>query len=84
MNRRRTTIAAIVIALAATYWITRSPSVQTVPVAQAAYVASRDRDSFHRASCGSGRRIKEQNKVGYASRADAVADGHRPCKVCKP
>lgn len=48
------------------------------------FVASIKREPFHRKSCRWAKKIATHNLVGYASRADAIADGHRPCKICRP
>jgi hypothetical protein len=48
------------------------------------YVASVLREPFHKSSCRWASKITQPNLTGYDSKADAVADGHRPCKVCKP
>ena len=42
------------------------------------------REPFHRSSCKWAQKIAPENLVGYDSREDAIKDGHRPCKVCKP
>jgi len=48
------------------------------------YVASKYSKVFHRPDCSWALRIKPKNKVIYRSKDDAIRDGRRPCKVCKP
>lgn len=54
------------------------------PAREKPFVASVLREPFHRADCKWAAKIHEGNLVGYDTREDAIADGHRPCKVCKP
>ena len=48
------------------------------------YVASVNKEPFHRISCRWAQKISPKNVVYYNTREEAVQDGHRPCKVCKP
>ena len=48
------------------------------------YLASVLREPFHRPDCRWAAKISEANLAGYTTRDDAIADGHRPCKVCRP
>ena len=48
------------------------------------YVASKRSKVFHRLDCKMAQRICPMNLTGYKTRADAVKDGKRPCKICKP
>lgn len=48
------------------------------------YIASRMRQPFHYISCRWVRDILKSNMVYYETRDDAIQDGHRPCKTCKP
>lgn len=48
------------------------------------YVASINKEPFHRISCRWAQKILPKNAVYYNTREEAVQDGHRPCKVCKP
>jgi hypothetical protein len=66
--------------------------VQTEPVkspihtaqAEYKYVASKNSKVFHRPDCSSAKRISAHNLVTYRTRAEAINDGKRPCKICKP
>ncbi len=49
------------------------------------YVASRGKGSkFHRPTCRFAGTIKENNRVFFSSREDAIKSGYEPCKICKP
>jgi hypothetical protein len=48
------------------------------------FVASKNSSVFHRADCPSAQKIAQRNLVTYATRAEAIAAGKRPCKSCQP
>lgn len=48
------------------------------------YVASINKEPFHRISCRWAQKILPKNTVYYNTREEAIQDGHRPCKVCRP
>lgn len=48
------------------------------------FVASKDGGKYHRSSCRMAKKIKPENKVAYASKAEAEKDGKAPCGICKP
>lgn len=53
--------------------------------ASAAYIGNINSAIFHYEDCRlGGSRIKEENRVYFDTREEAIADGYRPCKVCKP
>jgi hypothetical protein len=60
----------------------------TKPVKQqaveAAFVASKNSQVFHKASCSSAKRISPNNLVSYATRDEAIAAGKKPCERCNP
>jgi len=39
---------------------------------------------FGRLDCTSGMRMKKENRVFFLTWKDAIAEGYRPCKLCKP
>jgi methylphosphotriester-DNA--protein-cysteine methyltransferase len=39
---------------------------------------------FGRLDCKSGMRMKKENRVFFLDLEDAVREGYRPCKKCKP
>jgi hypothetical protein len=48
------------------------------------FIASRNSEIFHKASCSSAKRISSNNLVSYATRDEAIAAGKRPCERCNP
>jgi hypothetical protein len=60
----------------------------TKPVKQqaveATFVASKNSQVFHKASCPSAKRISPNNLVSYVTRDEAIAAGKRPCERCNP
>ena len=52
--------------------------------AKTAYVASANREPFHKITCRWADRISSRNLQTFATREQAIKAGHRPCKVCKP
>ncbi len=51
---------------------------------EVAYVASVNRELFHRPDCKWAQRISSANLQTFKTREEAIKAGHRPCKVCKP
>lgn len=39
---------------------------------------------FGRLDCRSGMRIKKENRVFFLTWDDAIEQGYRPCKICRP
>ena len=60
------------------------PASQQQPQSDSMFVSSKNSKIFHKPDCSSAARISKENLVGYNSRADALAAGKRPCKICKP
>lgn len=56
----------------------------SIAAASGPYVASKLREPFHYTLCKWAKKIDPENTVYYQTREAAIADGHRPCKVCKP
>jgi len=52
--------------------------------AGAAYVGSAQSDKFHYLSCRWAGKIKDENRICFASKSAAVAYGYVACGVCKP
>jgi hypothetical protein len=48
------------------------------------YAGYRRGKIFGRLDCGSGMRMKKENRVFFLAWADAIAEGYRPCKNCRP
>lgn len=49
-----------------------------------AYVGNRNTKKFHYAECSSVSDMKDNNKVFFDNRNDAVSKGFTPCKRCNP
>jgi cytochrome c5 len=60
------------------------PAPAAAPAAAGAIVANKDSKVFHKAGCKSVGKMKETNKVPFASAAEAQKAGYKPCKECKP
>lgn len=50
----------------------------------AEYIANARTGVFHRADCQYVAKMNSDNEVKYESRNDAIDDGYRPCKKCRP
>ncbi|HOV77008.1 MAG TPA: Ada metal-binding domain-containing protein [Sedimentisphaerales bacterium] len=63
-----------------------SPPSPQVAQSESAYpfVASKSSDVFHRSDCRWAQNISGDNRLGYKTREEAVQNGKRPCKSCKP
>ncbi|MBN2315870.1 MAG: hypothetical protein JXM79_18220 [Sedimentisphaerales bacterium] len=48
------------------------------------YIASNSSDIFHKPDCRWAKNISPENLVTYTNREQAIKDGKRPCKWCKP
>ena len=48
------------------------------------FVGSKNSNKFHNPSCTWAQRIKPENRVYFASVAEAEKAGYVPCKICKP
>lgn len=48
------------------------------------YIGNSNSHVFHKSDCGSAGTMKEENKVLFKNRDDAVKSGYKPCKRCNP
>lgn len=55
-----------------------APAVETV------YYANMSSKKFHRPSCSSARKLKQENLYLCESRDRLIAEGYTPCSRCKP
>lgn len=63
---------------------TEDTLMQVAPAATTGtYVASRIGTKFYLPTCATAKRIKEENKVWFATREDAIAAGYQPAANCK-
>lgn len=51
--------------------------------AEGGYVASKSGTKYHLPWCGSAKQIKEENKIWFATKAEAEAAGYTPAANCK-
>ena len=48
------------------------------------YIGNKKSHVFHWNTCSSVNKMNEKNKVGLASREEAIDQGYRPCGICNP
>lgn len=48
------------------------------------YCGNKNTKVFHKSTCGSVSRMKEENKEFFSDRAAYISNGYTPCKRCKP
>lgn len=61
----------------------KEPTKKAAEVKSSDFVASSEGDTYHVAGCSMAKRIKKENMVKFASKADAIKAGYsNPCKVC--
>jgi len=48
------------------------------------YCANKNSKIFHKSSCGSVSKMKDENKEFYSDRAELISKGYNPCKSCSP
>jgi hypothetical protein len=61
-----------------------APKAEAKPAPAAAFVGNKDSKTFHKADCKMAAKMKPENKVTFATKAEAEKAGFKPCKVCKP
>jgi phosphatidylserine/phosphatidylglycerophosphate/cardiolipin synthase-like enzyme len=54
------------------------------PAISTGFVASKNSQVFHRPECESAAKISEKNLMHYATRAEAIQAGRKPCHECNP
>ncbi len=63
--------------------VPRAPVTAPVPEGPKVYVASKSGTKYYLPSCGSVKRIKEENKVWFSTKAEAEAAGYEPSTACR-
>lgn len=53
-------------------------------VKEAVYIGNKNSKKFHRMDCEGAARMKEENKVSFKSREEALRNGYSPCSLCNP
>jgi len=72
------------VATDANKWWEKDPLAETSQTVQYSYVASAQREVFHKPSCRWAKKISRSNLIVFKTRDEAIKSGRRPCKVCKP
>lgn len=63
---------------------TAKPSTGTSSIAEAMYIGNSSSLKFHTPGCSAAEKISDANKVGFATREDAINAGYDSCGICKP
>ncbi len=61
-----------------------APAKAAPAPAATGFVGNKDSKLCHRADCKAVAKMKDANKVSFASAADAQKAGYKACKMCKP
>jgi hypothetical protein len=61
----------------------KEPVEMPAPATAGSYVASKTGTKYYLPWCGTANRIKEENKVWFATKAEAEAAGYEPAANCK-
>lgn len=64
--------------------IKRTPSKKAAKQDKQKYASVKNGKTFHLSSCTMLLRQDSKNYIHYKTRAQALARGHRPCRVCNP
>jgi|GEM_PF-1968868 len=59
------------------------PEAKPAPVA-GGFLGNKDSKTLHKADCKLAAKMKAENKVVFATKAEAEKAGYKACKVCKP
>jgi hypothetical protein len=58
------------------------PKAAPAPAASG-FVGNKDSKIYHKADCKTAAKMKAENKMSFASKAEAEKAGYKACKVCK-
>jgi hypothetical protein len=62
-----------------------APKTEAKPApAVVGFVGNKDSKTLHKADCKIAAKIKAENKMTFATKAEAEKAGYKACKVCKP
>ncbi len=59
-----------------------SAKTEDIPAPEGGYVASKNGTKYHLPWCGSAKQIKEENKIWFATKADAERAGYTAASNC--
>ena len=62
----------------------KSPVEKEITAPENEFVASVNSSVFHYTDCKWAKRIKEDNRIWFGSRKQAIDEGYTPCQVCDP
>ena len=60
-----------------------APKTEAKP-AIGGFLGNKDSKTLHKADCKMAIKLKPENKVTFATKAEAEKAGYKACKVCKP
>lgn len=63
---------------------TSAPSTPSASQSQAVYIGSVESDKYHKSTCRWAKKILEENRIYFSSKAEAAGAGYSPCGTCKP
>lgn len=61
-----------------------APAKAAPAPAATGFVGNKDSKLCHKADCKAAAKMKDANKVAFASAAEAQKAGYKACKMCKP
>lgn len=59
-------------------------SAPSTSQSQATYIGSVESDKYHKSTCRWAKKILEENRIYFSSKAEATGAGYSPCGTCKP
>lgn len=62
--------------------LSSSSAVTISPVAKGSFVASKSGTKYHLTSCPGAKQIREENKIYFSSKQEALAAGYKPAANC--
>jgi hypothetical protein len=62
-----------------------APAAKPAPApAMGGFLGNKESKTFHKAECKLAAKMKAENKMSFATKAEAEKAGFKGCKVCKP
>ncbi len=61
-----------------------APKSEAKPAPATGFLGNKDSKTLHKADCKMAAKLKAENKVTFATKAEAEKAGYKACKVCKP
>lgn len=63
---------------------TSAPSTPSASQSQTTYIGSVESNKYHKSTCRWAKKILEENRIYFSSKAEATGAGYSPCGTCKP